>query len=452
MITCHSNLFKPGLRLCLLVLLTQCTHKQVPSQSNNDSGCTDEEVEVEAQNYRRIEAETSTFVMSDLESAIRDKIKEDGDKSVQGIIDQWNQENNKFKNQVPLFTGMLKQAQKDVEKFITIKPGQRPIISSLPAYAPNAQVIKSRIKGCPKRIIYINEGVAVNVYGIPRTLFSLISPQIIESPKPFSYADQDNYFLNNSKVILSQFQALWNESYVESSLDDQAIAWHYTNATYKFIIAHEYGHDILNHTGELKAFELKDSVTNQKFNVDAVTYNWAQELEADFFATQIVIRQAQAKDPGLPLPHILLWGHEYFLTFVDFYSFSQEISTINMVSDTTQVLNEIKKMSSAYVPKIGYKDLDSLVKVIDSELPSKPTTSDFDRVITKLSLVKHGEMGSHPPSVIRRIIGRVAVQRSNTKSSLVKDTENYGDLYWRNVSKMYTLLQARLNQLELKQN
>jgi len=102
----------------------------------------------------------------------------------------------------------------------------------------------------------------------------------------------------------------------------QPILSRYQQGIELFAMAHEYSHLALNHGGASMALESADSLKNS-LSVSGPSGNWAQELEADFYAAKIVrrisLRRLAAKDA-----HVA----EYLLTATpQFYFIARQIVT-----------------------------------------------------------------------------------------------------------------------------
>jgi len=349
------------------------------------------------------------------------------DSAMIAVLKKWKEENSGQEVENAEFIGFLKSYQKTVDKYAGLNPNIAPVISSYPALDPNARCVQR--PGCTRRIIYINEGVAKYFYGIPRTMIHLLYPNELEK-KTFSYNTQDQYFEQYRDTIRNEFSALVTEKYVDANLDEAALAWHFTAAVYFFIMAHETGHDVLKHFSNVKKHE----------NADELVYSWPQELAADYYGSQINLKISHDPKEGLPLSQLTSWGCEYYCTFIDYYNFTKELDKITYEGkDQAATIADLKVMFKNYLPQISYRNLDSLVAIADKILPQNPKLTDFQQFIKKMNIPVGGD-ASHPPTYLRRIISRVAILRGSKTSPYVKDQQNFGDLYWNNFSKQYTML------------
>lgn len=101
-----------------------------------------------------------------------------------------------------------------------------------------------------------------------------------------------------------------------------------------FIVAHEYAHISLGHFTNEQSKELLDS-NNNDFDVNALIYNWNQELDADALGAHLVILLMQKKGYDSLISAFGIWTCLNVIWLIDRLKEAEDIERIHIPSFST---------------------------------------------------------------------------------------------------------------------
>jgi hypothetical protein len=202
--------------------------------------------------------------------------------------------------------------------------------------------------------------------------------------------------------------------------DIQPILLRYQQGIELFAMAHEYSHIALKHAGATKALEGMDLPTSA-LGISGPSSDWAQELEADFYAAKIFkkisMRRLSVRDPHMAEYMLIATPEFYFLA--------------------RQILNEAHAIffNDRQVNTQSGEELRLLKVAIDC-------TRNIECHLADVLSKQVGIPKKHPNSTIRREFARVLLEdndnsRDETKqamNALASQMIRNIDYLWNNVS------------------